>query len=789
MIFTRNLINNYIDISKFSDEEIVLALNNLGFEVASVKPLCSGSDLIIGEVIEKKPHPNADRLSVCQVNVGEKVNQIVCGAPNVAKGQKVIVALEGCKLPIGLSIKKSNIRGEESNGMICSLKEIGFPQDLIDEVNEKGIYAIEKEDVNVGDKDPLKTLLFKDTIFELEITPNRPDAWSLIALAKELGIYFKQQLKPFESLDFVKKEVKNISKTSDCDFIALTKITNVKNPPKTHYEIAFYLKLLGFNLQGFLVDISNFVMLETGQPTHFYNAKKLNEKFSIEVKKEIQQKFLALDEKEYKITDEDIIITNGQNIISLAGIMGGKKEIVTSDTQEIIIETAIFNKTTIRKTSKRLNLYSYASSLFSKGRNKHFANLAIKRIIHYLSKHMPNLEIKETLIQDQIKDIAPITFDYHKIKSHLGIELEKKAIDEILKSLGCQIKDDLVFVPEERIDLLDEEDLWEEVARIYGYENIKATLNPSLPSSTPNDEMYHFINKIKTIFANLGSFETKNYALTSEEKVCDFAFDCQESLKLETFVAQNKTMMRQSVIPSLIDVCKYNFNHKILGVNIFEISRLYHQKGEEIELGLLHFGHLIKQNLFKKTTTSCLFTIKGYLNHLFEKLNIAKKTIEIKPMQNKNNFYNHHAACEVYIRKQLVGYFGEVNSFYLPKWKGQEIYVMQLNLQKLFLMQNSKLTYKPFSKFPIVNQDFTFVVDKDFAYKDIKLALQKLKLPFKYEYELIDIFVDPKIANKKALTLSFAFSSLDNTLNEEQIKQARTNVKKIIKDFNGELKD
>ena len=789
MIFTRNLLNNYIDISSHSDEEIVTALTSLGFEVASVKPLCEGTNLIIGEVVAKKQHPNAEKLSVCEVNIGKTTNQIVCGAPNVAVGQKVIVALEGSQLPIGLTIKKTIIRGEESNGMICSLKEIGFPEELIDEVNAQGIYAIEKQGVKVGDENPLQTLLFADSIFELEITPNRPDAWSLIALAKELGVYFDKKPHDFKVLPLGEQKETKITLSDACSFVALSKINNIENVPLTPYEMKLYLQLLGFNLQGFLVDVSNFVLIETGQPTHFYDTAKLQEKDQIKVEQNKTGNFLALNKQQYQIMSSDLVITNGGKMISLAGIMGGQDDIITPSTKEIIIETAIFDKTIIRKTAKRLNLSSYAAANFSKGRNKEYALLAIQRIFYYLKKYLPTINIEPSLIDDKVQPLPTIECDFNKVRHHLGIDISDEKIKDILQKLGCKVNGSKVNPSLERLDLLKEEDLWEEIARVYGYENIPTHLNPSLPGTTPDDEMYNFISKIKSILTKMGSFETKTYALTSEKKYCDFTFNCQKPLQLETFVAQNKTTMRQSVIPSLIEVCQYNFNHKVSGVNIFEVSRLYSQGDEEIELGLLHFGKLIHQELFKKKTTACFYTIKGYLKGLLTQLNIPLGALNLKPMTQANDFYNYHATCEIYIKGQLVGYFGEVNSFYLPKWKGEEIYVMQLDLKKLLPLQNIKVTYQPFSRFPIVSQDFTFEVQKDYPYSEVIKAFRRLKLPFRYQFELIDVYLDKAKKDLKALTITFDFINEKQTLNDEEISFAREAIKKIIVDFKGLIKD
>ena len=782
MIFTRNLLNKYLNLANINNEQIVNALTSLGFEVASVKNLASGNNLISGKILSTSSHPSADKLVICLVDIGKSTIQIVCGAKNVAKGQKVIVALPGCQLPIGLKIEKSIIRDQESNGMICSLKEIGFPENLINKENKEGIFVI-NQDVTIGDTNILKTLNFEDTIFELEITPNRPDGWSVYSIAKELAIYFNLQVKPLKTLevDFIKKP--EMILTKKCSFFTITKIDNICDI-KTPSEIQLFLQLAGFNPQNILVDISNFVLLELGQPSHFFTS----ENNDIKVKENEKGNFVDLNDKTQTIKDQNLVIKNKTEIISLAGVIGGKSSATSQKTTTAYLEVAIFDKLIIRKTMNDLNLFSKAGNNFTKGRNKPIALLAIKRIKYLLSKYLPNVKIETTFIEDKILDKQKIiNFNFTKINYLLGTNLTKQEMMNILEKVGCEFVDNQVIMPNDRLDLVSEVDLAEEVARIYGYDNIKEQMNYSTVSQTEDDLLYKLISQIKKTLVSFGSFETKTYALTSEQLALNFALKKLVPLKLKTFISNKRKVMRQSVIPSLIEVCQYNIDRKIDGVNIFEISRNYHQDGEEIELGLLHFGHLIKQKLYNKSTTACFYTIKGYLEKLLDVLGVPKRIFQIKPIK-ENPFYNHFAATKIEVNKKILGYFGEVNHLYLEKWKNTEIYVLQLDIKQLSKIIHLKNEFQPISKFPIVFQDFTFLVNFNVSYLDIKKAFGKIKVKFKYHFELVDVFDDLK-NKQKAITIKFTFINEQQTFIDEQINDVRTQIIKLAKNFNGEIKD
>lgn len=477
MRVTYNWLKQYMDLSDITPEQIAEIMTRGGLEVEGMEKVASGSDLVIGKVLECVPHPDSDHLHVCQVDTGDTVRQIVCGAPNVAAGQKVIVALPGCILPGG-EIKSGVIRGQKSDGMICALFELGVDKKQLTEKQLSGIEEL-PEDAEVGNREVLKYLNLDDIIFDVSLTPNRADCLSIWALAKEVGALLNKKVAlpdySYET-ETVPATFKLSSETEKCPLFE-GKIINhvvIKPSPKWLQDL---LHSAGVKAINNVVDISNFVMLETGQPLHFYDLAKIPLR-EITVKTGLEETYTALDGIDYQIKPEDIMITTGGKAIGIAGIMGGDDSKIDDETKGIIIEAATFSNVQIRNTARRLGLDTEASQHFSKGIDPLGGHKAVERSVQLLLELAEASGIEETVLCGD-PSFEPIVIDapVNKINGLLATKFTAEQVESVFERLDFhpeKVSDDIirVTIPSYRRDIKVWQDLSEEVVRMLGYENI-----------------------------------------------------------------------------------------------------------------------------------------------------------------------------------------------------------------------------------------------------------------------------------------------------------------------------
>ena len=470
MILSTNFLRDYLDIDKNIDiHELAENMTKIGNEYDSANKLINATKLVIGEVKECEEHPDSDHLHVCKVDIGSDELQIVCGAPNVRKGLKVIVALNGAKLPGG-EIKKSVIRGVESNGMLCSIAELGIDNKFLKPEDKLGIHELD-ENAIVGE-DPIKYMGLDDGVIDFELTANRGDLLSILGMAYEIGAIYDKKVKP---IDLSYKEIGNFNfdvkvNTENCTLFLAKKVENI-NICESPAEIKEKLIASGIRPINNVVDISNYVMLELGQPLHFYDADKLNGLLEVRMAEE-GEKLVTLDNQERVLTGEDIVISNGKNAIGLAGVMGGLDTEITENTKNVIIESAIFNNVKVRRTSNKI-LRSEASNRFEKGLDPNRTYMAIQRACHMLEKYANGTVIAGISKYDVTnKEEKKIEITVSKINSILGTDISKKDILDVFRKLDFKVETEensenmLVIIPTRRMDISIPEDLIEEVGRI-----------------------------------------------------------------------------------------------------------------------------------------------------------------------------------------------------------------------------------------------------------------------------------------------------------------------------------
>ena len=580
MLISKKWLSQYMDVSDLSIEEIAERITNAGLEVEGIEKGAQATNLVIGHIESCVDHPDSDHLHVCQVNVGTDTRQIVCGAPNVAAGQKVIVSLPGAKLPGG-EIKAGVIRGQESNGMICSLLELGVDAKSLTDKQKAGIEVL-GDDAVVGDTHVLEYLGLDDEILDVSLTPNRSDCMAAFAMAKETGAVLNRKvtLPAYEGASKCgeKTNLKVSSKSEKCPLYCgkIVRDITIKESPKWMKELLMASNIKSINN---VVDISNLVMLETGQPLHFFDLNRL-EKEEIIVRDDLTCKYTALDEVEYDIQPGDLMITVNDKPVAIAGIMGGDDSKIMDDTKGILIEAAIFDHVSIRNTARRLNLNTDACIRYQKGIEPNAPYMARDRAIQLLIEYADAKGIEETVYSNEWK-VEEKAFDVNidRINQLLGTSFLDEQMMDVLTRLdfapvqnGRSIH---VVIPSYRQDISMEADIAEEIIRMIGFDDLPSTM-PVMPATVGAlTKRQQLRRRLREIFTNQGLYEAETYTLIGEKELADAVMPLQSHVTLASPMSEERKYVRTSILPSLLESAAYNLARSIKDVPLFEISSVY----------------------------------------------------------------------------------------------------------------------------------------------------------------------------------------------------------------------
>ena len=783
MKLSRKFVSDYIDIDdNITIKELAEDMTGIGNEYDSCGKLIPATNLVIGEVIECVNHPDSDHLHVCKVNVGNEVLQIVCGAPNVRTGLKVIVALDGANLPGGV-IKKGIIRGQESNGMLCAMSELGLEHKFLTDKDIKGIHEL-PSDAKVGD-DPIKYLQLDDEVIDFELTSNRGDLLSILGMAYEIGALYNKKVKDIDLTFKENNEDINNSfmvdvKTDNCPLFLAKKVKNVTIKESPDF-IKNRLIASGIRPINNVVDISNYVMLETGQPLHYYDSNRLGDTLVVRMADE-GEKLTTLDNVERALSNNDIVIANNYEAVGLAGVMGGLTTEIEEDTKDIIIESAIFDKTLVRKTSKKI-LRSEASNRFEKGLDPKRTYMAMMRSCHLLEKYA-DAEIVGGMVEyntlDMDDEVVPITVN--KINQVLGTELEEDTILDIFTRLGFTYEKTneniLVTVPTRRCDISITEDLIEEVGRIYGIDNIQGRVM-TLPVKPGNVNKNNRI--IRNKLASLGLNETLSYALIPYSEVKKYTLDEFEIVKLLDPMSEDRNSLRYSLIPSLMSIYEYNKARGNKDICIYEIgkgfSKINGEYHEESKLAILMTG---LYNLGMKPKKVNFYTIKGIMEELLDYLGYSNRySLKVEDIPNE---LHPGQSASIILNNVKIGIIGKVH----PSVTKDDIYVLEINLDKMFTFRVKQMQYKEISKFPGVKKDLAFVVDKKITAQEVMAAIKKAGGRLVTDIKVFDVYEGENVeTGKKSLAFSLTFEDATKTLNDEEVM---TVFNRIIEEVENKLK-
>ena len=765
MILSKKFVNDYTPLDKIDFKELADGMLKLGNEYEYVKDLVPNDKLVIGEVKECKPHPESDHLKIVKVDVKDEVLNIICGAPNVREGLKVIVALDGCELPLGV-IKKTTIMGVESNGMICSIAELGLDKKFLTEADVNGICELDS-DAKVGDN-PIEYLELDDKIIDFELTANRADLLSELGLAYESAIITGGKVTlPELTYTPIKEKISDRLElkvdTKDVFTFLVKGVNNIKieNSP---LWLKNRLMACGIRSINNVVDISNYVMLELGQPLHFYDADKLGKVLGAR-NAHTGEKIVTLDNEERILDKDDILIVNDDKPACLAGVMGGLDTEIDENTKNVVIECAIFNGSNIRRTSKKL-VRSESSIRYEKGLDVNRTYMAIERACHLLEKYASGSVLSGMLEYNTLsRDEKKVTISLDKINSVLGYTLTVDDVKEVFKKLDFKVKEKdstfEVLVPTRRIDVNIPEDLIEEVSRVYGVDNIESTLPifESTPSKHSNIDRI-----IEQKMVSLGLNEVVTYSLISVNDVFKFTNDEFGIIRVLDPLTEERTVLRHSMITSHLEVYKYNKARNIKDLSIFEISKCFSKINdeyiEEKKLACLLTGTYTEGLQEEKYD---FYVVKGIVESLLDYMGYSKYSFVVKELPEEM-----HPTKSAYISvgNRVVGLFGQVH----PKIVKDEVYVIEINLETLLELKRSRVKYKEVSKFPGITKDVAFVLPKEVTSAEVIDTIKQGGGKLLTNVKVFDYYEGDKIEKgKKSIAYSLYFESLEKTLSDQEV--------------------
>lgn len=783
-------VKDYIDISDQDLSELAVKITQAGINVEKVITN-DIKNLVIGEVVECVNHPDSDHLHVCKVNIGEEqLQQIVCGAPNVREGLKVIVAMPGAVLPGDFTIKKSKIRGVESNGMICALFELGLEEKTEENYN-RGIEELDKS-APIGEN-PIHYLGRDDTLYELDIHKHRNnDCYYHIGFAYEIAAILNRKVTlPIDTFteidDEISKHFDLKVETEKCPYYLAKMVTDVKLGESPDF-IKKRLISAGMRPINNVVDISNYVMLEYGQPLHFFDKEKLGNHIVVRDAKE-QEEVITLDDKKRILSQNDIVITDGKKPVCIAGVMGGQNTEVDANTKTILIESAIFDSVSIRYTAQNLGLRSEASIRYGKGLNYEYTEKAIARACYLLEKYADAKILKGTVKYDNInKEEKVVEFIPEDINKMLGITISEEDMKIELERLDFSYKLEngkfIVIVPKRRLDIDPNiNDIAEEIGRLYGYQNLVSTLPEVKVKRGKYIGDVKYRKAISKRLRSLGLNETKTYTLVSDEMSNMFKYEAKEQIMLPNPMSQDKKVIRTTLIPSLINVYNYNKKRKVKNISLYEISKTYDKYyNEDSKITGLMSGNYI-ENDWQKSTKVDFYLVKGIVENILDYMGYKNRyTFEIA----KEKDLHPGISAEILLDREKVGIIGRIH----PNILKDEVYVFELSMNAL-MKKVKNIKFKEAPKYPSIEKDMAFIVDKGLTAKEIMMTIKKAGGRLLNNISVFDVYMGENIdSNQKSLAFKLEFMDETKTLTDEEVMQVFNNIiEKVEKIHNAKLRD
>lgn len=792
-------LSDYIDLSDLSIKEICSGLTISGSKVERYETEGSEiSNVVVGKILSVVPHEDSDHLVVCQVEVGKDAPiQIVTGASNVETGQYIPVALDGSTLPGGIKIKKGKLRGVESNGMLCSLGELKLTLNDFPYAIEDGIFILGDDcDLTVG-KDIKEAIGLNDTAIEFEITSNRPDCLSVIGLARECHATFDKPYTVKEPTftgvegnisDIMSVEVQN---TQLCSRYIAGVVKNVKIGPSPRW-MRERLRASGVRPINNFVDITNYVMLEYGHPMHAFDLRYVDGNSIIVRNAKQGEKITTLDGIERELSSEMLVIADANKPVAVAGVMGGEYSGIMDDTTTVVFEAACFDAPSVATTAKKLGMRTDASARFDKGLSPLTCKTAIERAFE-LVEMLGCGEVIKTIIDADYSDKTPktVTFDPDWINNFLGTLILREEMESYITKLGFKVEGDKVIVPHYRVDIECQSDVAEEVARIYGYNNIPSTIISGVAQATLTDSQ-KYERSILNSLISLGLSEITTFSFISP-KYFDKIRLPQNSKLRNTVVITNPlgedtSVMRTSILPSVCEVIARNYNYRNAEACLFEIGNEYIPVENEVlpyeptRVGIGMYGKDID-----------FFSLKGVIEQLMGKIGIADYDVEAATAEcGIDEYCAFHPGRVALLKKdeKIIGIFGELHPETLDNYKiGVKAYAAKLLVPEMMEVSNSQKLYKQLPKFPATTRDISVVCDDTLPVAVIEKTIKKAVGKILETVTLFDVYKGQQIEQgKKSVSYSISMRTNEGTLTDEQADAAMKKVVKLLADLGAQIR-
>ncbi|MBM7648874.1 phenylalanyl-tRNA synthetase beta chain [Bacillus ectoiniformans] len=803
MFVSYKWLQEYVDLDGITAKELAEKITRSGIEVEGVEVLGEGiKNVVVGHVLERTQHPNADKLNVCSVDVGEEEPvQIVCGAPNVDKGQYVAVAKVGAVLPGNFKIKKAKLRGEASHGMICSLQELGIESKLVAKEFSEGIFVF-PNDVEPGSS-ALEQLNLDDEVLELGLTPNRSDCLSMLGVAYEVAAILGRDVKlpntdvaegAEQASDYIQVRIE--AKEDNPLYIARV-VKNIQIAPSPLW-MQTRLMAAGIRPHNNVVDITNFVLLEYGQPLHAFDYDRLGSKEIVVRRANEGEKMVTLDEAERTLSADHLVITNGQEPVALAGVMGGANSEVQSDTTTVLLESAYFDGQRIRQASKDHGLRSEASARFEKGVDPNRVKAAVDRAAQLMAQYAAGEVLAGDVTAGEInaepKTVA-ITLD--KLNRVLGTDLQSGGVEDIFRRLQFDVQTDndefLVTVPTRRGDITIPEDLVEEVARMYGYDHLPTTVPVSVtnPGGLTTYQLKRRI--VRRYFEGAGLNQAITYSLTSEKRANEWALETREPVALSMPMSEERAFLRLSIIPQLLEVVAHNTARQNDSVSLYEIGSVFLKDStEELPTEEEHAAGamtgLWSQHQWQGEKKAVdFFVAKGVLEGLFNRLGLQDR-VTFKKAELQGMHPGRTAAIE--LDGEYIGYVGQVHPQNAKELDIKETYVFELKLNALLQAETEDLRYEAIPRFPSITRDIALVVDREVEAGTMEAIIKEAGGSLLKEVYVFDLYEGEHMQpGKKSVAFSLKYLDPSRTLTDEEVVKVHTQVLEQLKEqANAELR-
>ncbi|MFQ6174947.1 phenylalanine--tRNA ligase subunit beta [Streptococcus anginosus] len=797
MLVSYKWLKELVDVTVLS-EELAEKMSTTGIEVEGVSSPAEGlSKIVVGEVVSCEEVPET-HLHVCQVNVGEEaLRQIVCGAPNVRAGIKVMVALPGARIADNYKIKKGKIRGLESLGMICSLGELGISDSVVPKEFSDGIQILPEEAVPGDSVFPYLDL--DDEIIELSITPNRADALSMRGVAYEVAAIYDKSVhfKDFPLLETQEQAGEQLSvaiETDKAPFYAARILENVTIAPSPQW-LQNLLMNAGIRPINNVVDVTNYILLYFGQPMHAFDLDTFEGNQIVVREACTGEKLVTLDDEERELETSDLVIAVADKPVALAGVMGGAATEISSQSSRVVLEAAVFDGTSIRKTSGRLNLRSESSSRFEKGINLATVTEALDAAASMIAD-LAGATVQAGIVsagQVDTSDVEVVS-TLSDVNRVLGTELTYTDIEDVFRRLGFGLTGDAekftVSVPRRRWDIHIEADLYEEIARIYGYDKLPATLPKGDGTAGQLTETQKLRRKVRTVAEGAGLTEVITYALTTPEKAVQFSTNPSNLTELMWPMTVDRSVLRQNMVAGILDTVAYNVARKNKGLALYEIGKVFEQTGnpqEELPTEINSFAFaltgLVTEKDFQTPAVPVdFFYAKGILEALFDRLGLK---VEYTATQALAGMHPGRTAT-ISLDGQVVGFVGQVHPVTAKDYNIPETYVAEINLTAIEQAIQPAKPFVEITKFPAVTRDIALLLKAEISHKEVVEAIEAAGVKRLTDIKLFDVFSGEKLGlGMKSMAYTLTFQNPEDTLEDEEVARYMEKIQKSLEETLG----